>query len=226
MATGSTAWISGIAGTALGIAIGFAAASFTRGDASGALADASARHSDADAAALTSRVDEIIERLRALEQGIRARSEPANADAPAPTATPVRQEDGLRELIESRFKELEAEIRRTSAGFGELSRLKPTPDVDAVTAYGREFAADRMRAIQRIAGCTYRDVILEFGCPTAKLAHGANVQGPSGGRVISWYWELPTGDDSLYIQFDAGVAYYSMYGDATRAKKDLSELGK
>jgi len=83
-----------------------------------------------------------------------------------------------------------------------------------------------MRAMRRIGGCTYRDVLLEFGSPTAKLAHDGNVHGPSGGRVTSWYWELPAGDDSLYVQFDAGVAFYSMYGDATRAKKYLSEMGK
>lgn len=226
MATGSTAWISGIAGTAVGIAIGFAAASFTRSDASGTLPDASARHSAVGATPLDSRVDEILERLRALEQAIRARGETSNADAPAPSATPVRQEDGLRELIEARFKELEEQIRRTTAGVSELSRLKPTVDVAAVAAYGREFAADPNRAMLRIAGFTYRDVLLEFGSPTAKLAHGSNVQGPNGGRIISWLWELPARDELLYVQFDSGVAFYAMYGDATRGKKYLSELGK
>jgi hypothetical protein len=226
MATRATAWIPGAAGLAIGAVVGFAASSLMKSDAIETSPSASARHSDPGASALDSRVDEILERLRALEQAIRGRGDPVNAGAPAPTATPVRQEDGLRELIEERCKELEAEIRRTSAGVGELSHLKPTPDVDAVTAYGREFAADPKRAMQRIAGWTYRDVLLEFGSPTEKLAHDANVHGPSGGRVTSWIWELPAGDNSLYVQFDAGVAFYSMYGDATRAKKWLSELGK
>jgi len=226
MASRATAWVPGAAGLAIGAIAGFAAASLMKSDAIESSPSASARHSETGATALDSRVDEILERLRALEQALRGRGEPANAGASAPSATPVRQEDGLRDLIEARFKELEAEIRRTSAGVGELSRLKPTPDVDAVTAYGREFKADPNRAIQRIAGWTYRDVLLEFGSPTAKLAHDANVHGPSGGRVTSWYWELPAGDDSLYVQFEAGVAFYSMYGDATHAKKYLSEFGK
>jgi len=226
MATGSTAWISGIAGTVLGVAIGFAAASFTRGDASGTLPDASARHSDPGDTALTSRVDEILERLRALEQAIRGRGEPLNAAAPAPSASPIRQEDGLRELIESRFKELEAEIRRTSAGVGELARLKPTPDVDAVTAYGREFAADPNRATQRISGCTYRDVLVEFGSPTEKLTGFQRVHGPNGGKISMWVWDLTGADKTLYISFEEGIAHYGYFGDSTAVRNYIAELNK
>jgi hypothetical protein len=225
MATRVTAWVPGATGLAIGAVVGFAAASLMKSDAIETSPSASARHSETGATALDSRIDEILERLRALEPAIRGRGEPANADAPAPTATPVRQEDGLRELIETRFKELEAEIRRTSAGVGELARLKPTPDVDAVTAYGREFTTDAERAIRRIQGITYRDALQEFGSPTLKVAAGEHIHGPSGGRITSWAWELPAGDLLLYIQFEAGIATWAGFGDSTRLKKYVTTLG-
>jgi hypothetical protein len=225
MATGSTAWISGIAGTALGIAIGFAAASFTKSDASGTLPDASARHSDPGVGASSSRVDEIVERLRALESAIQGRTESSGAAVAASPTAPTRSEDGLRELIEKRCKELEDEIRRIGAGVGELSRLKPTPDVEAVTAYGRELTTDAERAIRRIQGITYRDALQEFGSPTLKVAAGERIHGPSGGRITSWAWELPAGDLLLYIQFEAGIATWAGFGDSTRLKNYVTTLG-
>jgi len=72
-------------------------------------------------AALTSRVDEILKTPRSRAGDPRS-GEPRTPSAGA-GADSVRQEDGLRELIETRFKEAQAEFRPHSAGVGELSRM-------------------------------------------------------------------------------------------------------
>jgi len=170
------------------------------------------------------RLEQILQRLAAIETRLGDRHESTllnGSDAPVRT-----EESDLKDYLATRLDELQSEIRRTTAGLGELTRLKPQPDGDALASFRLARQARKADAPDPTRGWTFRDAVLEFGAPTFTVDQNDRVHGPSGGRVTTWLWELPDLGIELMMQFEGGTCFGSTFGTPGRLREYATTLGK